>query len=71
MCFQAPKWTRGKEFAEILVPVRRPMSIMSLGSSVGTNGTLSAEIVVVKSFDELRARQDVSDYSKRHFQIYI
>lgn len=57
----APKWTRGKEYAEILEPLRRPMSILSLGSSVGTNGqNLIAEAVVVRSFDELREKQNVT-----------
>lgn len=57
----APKWTRGNEYAEILEPLRRKMPILALGSSVGTNGVkLTAEAIVVKSFDELKARNDVA-----------
>lgn len=48
-----PHWTVGKQYAELTSPVKHPMSILALGYSVGTNGTIEAEVVVVHSFQEL------------------
>jgi len=53
-----PKWTRGKEYAQILTPVPHMMSIMALGTSIGTNGTLTGEVIVVKSWDELEQKKN-------------
>jgi len=54
-----PHWVRGPvEKAEILIPGRRPipLSVCALGGSIATpKGGITAEVVEVKSFDELRA----------------
>lgn len=43
----------------MLSPRRKSMNILGLGYSVGTNGkVLTADVVVVQSFDELRQRAD-------------
>ena len=52
-----PKWTRGRESAEIVDPPRHAMTILGLGGSVATPpGGLEAEVLVVESFNELRMR---------------
>ena len=52
-----PKWTRGRESAEIVDPPRHTLSILGLGGTIATppNG-LEAEVLVVESFNELRTR---------------
>jgi carboxypeptidase Q len=52
-----PKWTRGRESAEIVDPPRHPLAILGLGGTIATPpGGLEAEVVVVESFNELRTR---------------
>src|SRR5436190_4809929 len=52
-----PKWTQGRESAEIIDPARHPLSILGLGGTVATPpGGLEAEVLVVESFNELRMR---------------
>lgn len=48
-----PRWRIGEQWAEIVEPVEHRMTILALGESVGTNGTLEAEAVLVHTFDEL------------------
>ncbi|XP_050293223.1 carboxypeptidase Q-like isoform X3 [Anthonomus grandis grandis] len=49
-----PRWRRLKEYGELLSPRNAELPVVALGSSVGTgkNG-ITAEVMVVKSFDEL------------------
>jgi carboxypeptidase Q len=49
-----PHWVRGQESAELLLPAPQRVNLLGLGGSVGTpEGGLTADVVVVGSFDEL------------------
>ncbi len=51
-----PHWVRGKESATLLAPVQKPLTMIGLGMSVGTPAQgISADVVVVNTFDELTA----------------
>ncbi len=52
-----PHWVRGeKETAEIIssYPKKLLLNVCALGGSIATNGPLSAEVIEVKNFDELK-----------------
>lgn len=52
-----PNWRRGKESLAMTQPMTRYMSFCGLGGSVGTSGKpLSAQVLVVGSFQELKQR---------------
>jgi carboxypeptidase Q len=52
-----PRWIRGRESAEIIDPPRHSMTMLGLGGSVPTPPAgIEAEVLVVNSFDDLRAR---------------
>ena len=54
-----PHWVRGEEHLEMLEPRQAELEILGLGGSVGTPaGGIEAELLVVGSFDDLRARAD-------------
>ena len=49
-----PHWVRGQESAQLLLPAPHRIHLLGLGGSVGTPaGGLTADVVVVGSFDEL------------------
>ncbi|HTL04734.1 MAG TPA: peptidase M28 family protein, partial [Gemmatimonadales bacterium] len=51
-----PKWVRGHEKAELLAPRYLNLAMLGLGGSVATpKGGIEAEVLVVSSFDDLKA----------------
>ncbi|XP_052275920.1 carboxypeptidase Q-like isoform X2 [Dreissena polymorpha] len=54
---EVPHWVRGEEYATMLKPRVHSLPMLGLGYSVGTGPKgIQAEVIVVRSFDELEAR---------------
>ncbi len=52
-----PRWVRGNESAELLLPRRRVLPMLGLGGSVGTPAEgIIADVLVVTGFDDLKQR---------------
>ena len=59
---KVPHWVRGQEFGRIESPMAYPLSLLALGGSIGTpQGGITAEVVEVASFDELRELGDEAE----------
>ena len=52
-----PVWIRGDERLDMIRPATQPLAMLGLGGSVGTpDAGVEARVLVVKSFDDLKAR---------------
>jgi hypothetical protein len=53
---RVPHWVRGEESGEVVAPVAHRLALTALGGSVGTPAAgLTADVVEVESFEQLRA----------------
>ena len=52
-----PKWVRGNESAQMVAPYQKKLAMLGLGGSIATppNG-ITADVMVVSSYDDLEAR---------------
>lgn len=54
-----PHWVRGNEYATLLSPRKKDLSMLALGGSVGTpEEGIEAEVLVVNSFEDLEKKAD-------------
>jgi len=54
---KVPHWVRGEESLTMIAPLKRPLPMLGMGNSVGTGPAgITADVMVVTSFDELKAR---------------
>ena len=52
-----PRWVRGTESAELVSPRAQRLPMLGLGGSIGTPAQgITAEVLIVTSFDDLKAR---------------
>ena len=63
-----PAWRRGHERAEVLSPFPQPLTLTTLGGSIGTDGPLEAEVV---AFPTLQALIDAPAGAAKGRIVYI
>ncbi len=52
-----PKWVRGNESAQMISPWKKKLHMLGLGGSIGTPAEgITAEVLVVSSYDELKEK---------------
>lgn len=57
-----PHWVRGEESLELIEPRHYPMAMLGLGGSIGTPPEgITADVLVVESFDDLTRRADEAE----------
>ena len=60
-----PRWVRGSESIELLLPRRRELPMLGLGGSVGTPPEgIMADVLVVTGFDDLKNRMPLRSKGK-------
>jgi carboxypeptidase Q len=63
-------WVRGSESGEITAPVSQKLALAALGESVATpEGGIEAEVIGVKSFEDLQARKTEVDHKIVFFDV--
>jgi carboxypeptidase Q len=56
-----PRWVRGRERADIVLPAPHTIAMLGLGDSVGTDGkVVEADVLVVRTMEELERHKDLA-----------
>ncbi|MTI88274.1 MAG: M20/M25/M40 family metallo-hydrolase [Balneolaceae bacterium] len=59
---KVPHWVRGNESATLISPRKMDLPMLGLGGSIATpEDGITADVLVVKTFDELEARKDEAE----------
>jgi len=59
---KVPHWVRGNEHATMILPRMQELPMLGLGGSIATPGEgITADVLVVNSFEDLEAKKDLAD----------